>query len=507
MQIETFEGGARYVSPGGATWIAAPPVPDFTAPARRAGGRLRLLLTRRAPALFRVHLVRSAFRIVVLALADAATLLLVWLTIQGLLLAGWLGTGRVLQGISAGQFILAVGVTLALFGCYGPADERRNAAAIFRAALLGTGLALWERIWSVSALGALPALLMLSAAVALALTLERKLVDWLVRMARPAGGITRAAVVGPRDLAARLVDHPAFGETPWCHLAGSFDPQQHQDDTAASLTRLVSERRIDTLFLVGGLNNEVFGIVLDVAAASGCQVYSLPRVSPTSMVLPKVLWRNGSPVVELTRPGLMGAKLSIKRAIDIVGAGLLVLITAPAMLLIALVLRLRGEGGVLFRQSRIGQGGKSFTILKFRTMVEGAEGQLEQLREQSLYADARLFKLDQDPRVTRIGAFLRRTSLDELPQLWNVLRGDMSLVGPRPPLPSEVELYEEHQYARFDVKPGITGPWQVSGRNSIRDFDKVIHLEMAYIRRWSIWRDLSLLLRTVPAVLSRRGAL
>jgi lipopolysaccharide/colanic/teichoic acid biosynthesis glycosyltransferase len=111
-----------------------------------------------------------------------------------------------------------------------------------------------------------------------------------------------------------------------------------------------------------------------------------------------------------------------------------------------------------------------------------------------------------DPRVTRLGTFLRRSSLDELPQLWNALIGNMSLVGPRPPLPSEVDLYEEHHYTRFDVKPGITGPWQVNGRNTITDFEEVIRLETDYIREWTIWKDLGILLRTVPAVFRMEGA-
>jgi lipopolysaccharide/colanic/teichoic acid biosynthesis glycosyltransferase len=121
-------------------------------------------------------------------------------------------------------------------------------------------------------------------------------------------------------------------------------------------------------------------------------------------------------------------------------------------------------------------------------------------------AAQRLFKVPGDPRVTRVGRWLRRTSLDELPQLLNVVRGDMSLVGPRPPLPSEVELYEEHHYARFDVKPGLTGPWQVNGRNAIGSFEDVVKLETTYIRDWSLWSDVRILLKTIGAVLGMRGA-
>jgi lipopolysaccharide/colanic/teichoic acid biosynthesis glycosyltransferase len=210
--------------------------------------------------------------------------------------------------------------------------------------------------------------------------------------------------------------------------------------------------------------------------------------------------------MELTRPGLLGTRLIVKRILDVIISTTTLLLFAPLMLVIALSIRLTSPGPLLFRQVRIGRGGRTFTILKFRTMVQDSESQLDALQAQSVYSDARLFKLEHDPRVTRIGAFLRRTSLDELPQFWNVLRGDMSLVGPRPPLPSEVKLYEGRHYARFDVKPGITGPWQVGGRNAIRDFEEVVRMETAYIRRWNIWLDVELLLRTVPAVLRGRGA-
>jgi lipopolysaccharide/colanic/teichoic acid biosynthesis glycosyltransferase len=129
-----------------------------------------------------------------------------------------------------------------------------------------------------------------------------------------------------------------------------------------------------------------------------------------------------------------------------------------------------------------------------------------ELKHRSDYADSRLFKIPNDPRATRFGRFLRRSSLDELPYLWNVLRGEMSMVGPRPPLTSEAETYEEHNYKRFDMKPGITGPWQVSGRSTITNFDEIVALETHYLPEWSLLKDLIILLRTVPAVISMRRA-
>jgi lipopolysaccharide/colanic/teichoic acid biosynthesis glycosyltransferase len=151
-------------------------------------------------------------------------------------------------------------------------------------------------------------------------------------------------------------------------------------------------------------------------------------------------------------------------------------------------------------------GGDPFTLFKFRTMVADAEEQQAALTAANQYAADPLFKIKGDPRLTAVGRFLRRSSLDELPQLWNVLRGEMSLVGPRPALPSEVARYQPHHFVRFEVLPGITGPWQVSGRNAITDFEAVVRLDAAYIRGWTVWRDLWILVRTIPAVLSMKGA-
>jgi len=196
-----------------------------------------------------------------------------------------------------------------------------------------------------------------------------------------------------------------------------------------------------------------------------------------------------------------------KRTFDLGSALIGLAINGLPMIAIAIWIKLDSPGPVFFRQERVGRGGRLFRIFKFRTMALGAEDRQEELLEQSIYPDRRLFKIVGDPRITRLGSWLRRTSLDELPQLFNVLRGEMSLVGPRPPVPSEVDLYEAHHYARFDVKPGITGPWQVAGRNEVTDFERIVALETAYIRNWSLLADLFLLIRTLPAVLNGRGAL
>ena len=194
------------------------------------------------------------------------------------------------------------------------------------------------------------------------------------------------------------------------------------------------------------------------------------------------------------------------RALDLVATVALVLLLAPLLLLIALIIKLDSPGPVLFRQQRVGRGRRTFLVAKFRTMQHGADHDVHRdymlaLIESGTPAP----KLAGDARVTRFGAFLRRTSLDELPQLWNVLRGEMSLVGPRPPIPYEVDHYPPHWFERFLVKPGVTGLWQVSGRSEV-SLEEMIELDVDYARRRSVLLNVWILLRTIPAVLSQRGA-
>ncbi len=201
------------------------------------------------------------------------------------------------------------------------------------------------------------------------------------------------------------------------------------------------------------------------------------------------------------------------RALDIVGSAILLIMLAPLLGLIAIAIRLDSRGPALFRQQRIGRDLKPFMVNKFRTMYNGVAH--DQHREfvtdlisgetPELQAPGPRYKMTKDPRVTRSGRLLRRSSLDELPQLWNVLRGEMSLVGPRPPIPYEVEQYPPHWFARFAVKPGLTGLWQVSGRSNVT-LEEMVRLDVDYIQRRSLRLNVALIVRTVPAVLSTKGA-
>jgi len=209
--------------------------------------------------------------------------------------------------------------------------------------------------------------------------------------------------------------------------------------------------------------------------------------------------------------------LVIKRAIDIVGSGALLLVLSPILATIAVLIKLTSKGPVIFKQERLGQFGARFKCLKFRTMHVNNDPRIHQEYVQKLIAGKDglnnsetthkpVYKLVKDPRVTWIGGFLRKTSLDEFPQFWNVLRGEMSLVGPRPPVPYEFEVYEIwHRRRVLEVKPGVTGLWQVSGRNRIR-FDEMVRLDLRYCQTWSLWLDLKILLATPRAVFQGDGA-
>jgi len=235
---------------------------------------------------------------------------------------------------------------------------------------------------------------------------------------------------------------------------------------------------------------------------------ALPRVVPDLFQMSlggvDVEAINGIPLISLKQTSLTGLNLAVKRAFDLVFTIIALICIAPLWLVIALAIRLDSPGPVLFRQPRAGRYGRPFTVFKFRSMYVNAEAELEKLRARN-EASGPLFKLRDDPRRTRIGRLLRETSLDELPQLLNVLRGDMSLVGPRPAILSEVAQYQDWHLKRLEVLPGITGLWQVSGRSDLT-FDEMVMLDIYYGENWSLGLDLRIILRTVPQVLFGEGA-
>ena len=213
---------------------------------------------------------------------------------------------------------------------------------------------------------------------------------------------------------------------------------------------------------------------------------------------------DGVPLLGMREPPLRGWQVVFKRGIDCVLSSLGLILLWPVMLLIYAAIKVDSPGPPIFRQTRVGRGGRRFTCYKFRSMYVDAESRVRTLRDWN-EATGPLFKMRQDPRRTRVGRILRRVSLDELPQLWNVFKGEMSLVGPRPPLASEVEQYQPWHLRRLDVPPGITGLWQVSGRSDLT-FDEMVLLDIYYIENWSPFLDLRILVKTIPTVIFGSGA-
>lgn len=311
-----------------------------------------------------------------------------------------------------------------------------------------------------------------------------------------------------QDFADRIESHPGLGLQIIGHLSAP-------GETERLVTRPVlgSIEEIEAI-LHGQVVDEVavclpptavayLEPITGVAADEGKTV-RIP-VPPVEEILPRALREefDGFLVRSLIHDGQREVGLLVKRAFDIVCASLGLILLSPVLAVVAVTVRFRDGEPILFRQTRVGLHGRPFKIYKFRTMVADAEERLEDvqhLNERSRVA----FKATNDPRITPLGQLLRKTSIDELPQLWNVLTGSMSLVGPRPPLPSEVSEYDVWHRRRLSMKPGITGLWQVEARHE-PDFDRWVERDLVYIDGWSIWLDFKILLRTVPAILAHGG--
>ena len=212
------------------------------------------------------------------------------------------------------------------------------------------------------------------------------------------------------------------------------------------------------------------------------------------------------PVITYHTVTLNSSSKVIKRVIDLIGSIIGIVVFSPFMLVTAIAIKVESKGPVLFKQERVGMNGRHFKIFKFRSMCVDAEAKKAELMDQNEMGDGLMFKMKDDPRVTKVGKFIRKTSIDELPQFFNVLFGDMSLVGTRPPTVDEVNQYERMHWRRISIKPGITGMWQVSGRSSIIDFDEIVELDTEYIDEWNVLLDFRIMIKTVLQVIARKGA-
>jgi len=340
---------------------------------------------------------------------------------------------------------------------------------------------------------------------------ERVVLDRAVARFWPTRVATlRTLFVGGGEHCLDAMTGAAFGPGSEHEIVGFVDthipPASNSLGHITEFARIIHDTSSETVVMCGYLPDNRFHDIVDAALGAGCQVLSVPRAIEIAGVKPLFVWRRGERLIELTAPSLKGTQLAIKRVTDVVGAVVGLCVAAPLMAVIAFAIKLDSPGPVFFGQERVGLGGRRFRMLKFRTMCDGADDQKQSLAHLNHSRDSRLFKIRHDPRVTRLGRRLRRWSLDELPQLFNVLRGDMALVGPRPFFGEDLQTYEDHHFRRLGAKPGITGLWQVRGRSSVVDFEEVVRLDREYIEQWSLWMDAQILLLTVPAVFRRRGA-
>ena len=336
----------------------------------------------------------------------------------------------------------------------------------------------------------------------------------LVGKARP-GSQGRVLIVGAGDLGQRvsevILDHSRWGFS----LVGFLDDDEGKQGETYSgakvlgkifeVQEFVAERQVDEVWIalpVWALDR--LNLVIQELEKFPVRIKVVPDYFSLAMVQAKAEILGGIPIIGLREPVIEGLPRLLKRGFDLVIGSLLLLLVTPPMLVIAIAIRLDSPGHVIFRQERVGENGRLFGMYKFRTMIASAEAQQAEVNMETQDDDV-LHKRPDDPRVTKVGHFLRRYSLDELPQLMNVIKGEMSLVGPRPEMPWLVDRYESWQRKRFAVPQGITGWWQINGRS-----DKPMHLntddDLYYVYNYSIWLDIKILLRTPLAVLKGKGA-
>jgi len=411
---------------------------------------------------------------------------------------------------------LAIGA----LGGYRPADARMGGQLLRHGRLsLSAGLCLWAA-WLIGGL------------LDWSMSLEQFFLIWLTApvawlVARGwvrvgARGVERTLVIGSGRVAGHIAELSRRHPEQQLEIVGCLDDHPALDLDGApptiglieDLERVISERSIDRVIVCFSQRGDehIMGI-LRACTARGVPVDVVPRLFDIMGPEPRTRSLGSLPLLAATEPPPALGQRAAKRGFDIVLSGVAFLLAAPIMAIVAVVAMIDDGRPVLYRQERIGRDGRPFSILKFRTMVRDADrigmeriATLSHENGLDIEAAVEALKQERDPRITRIGHFLRKTSLDELPQLLNVLRGDMSLVGPRPLRPFEVEALSDWQHARQGVRPGITGLWQVLGRSEVR-WSERMQMDYRYARHWSLSYDLRIIVRTVAVVVAKRGAL
>lgn len=434
--------------------------------------------------------------------------------------------------LAAGAFV----ILLSVYGLYRPpASQDRDVRQVLKVATVATmailAISFFYRGYSYSRASVLIFYLL-----SIPVLLGTRRLHRVISVRRRAGSETgrRVVIIGfgrvGRQLGRALLDDPAYYT-----LVGFLDDDPQRSSgamdrvrvlgTTGDLRRVVEVHRIDEVILaVPSASTERQQELIGTCMEIGVRWRLVPNLAGLLHERTELDSVGGLPVIGLRGSSVVGYNWTLKRAFDLVVATAVGLLLLPLGLSIALAIKLTSPGAVLYRQTRMGLHGRRFTLIKFRTMLVDNDAELHQR-----YATDWIFgktgeipssnrhrvgprsnggrtvhKMIDDPRVTPLGRVLRATSLDELPQLWNVLRGEMSIVGPRPPVPYEVDRYTEAHKRRFEARPGITGLWQVSGRNRL-SFEDMVRLDVAYIENWSLREDLRIVLRTLPAMVTERG--
>jgi exopolysaccharide biosynthesis polyprenyl glycosylphosphotransferase len=317
----------------------------------------------------------------------------------------------------------------------------------------------------------------------------------------------RVLIVGAGKVGTEVKGHITGAKNNRNYFVGYLDDYKVDPEIigkTSDLEKLLQQQRIDIIYITIPSERSIIESILHAVYKYNVDIRIIPEMFDRMSTVFTFRKDLDYPCMQIVKTPLRGINVLLKRLVDTIGSSFLILLLSPVFLIISLWIKIGSEGPVFFRQERIGKNGLPFRMLKFRSMTYEAD----QLKVNLLHeneATGPVFKLRNDPRITRPGRFLRKYSMDELPQLWNVLKGEMSLIGPRPPLLEEVARYSNYHWRRMDVLPGMTGLWQVSGRSDL-SFEEWIELDIYYIERWSFALEMKILLRTIPVVLKGTGA-
>lgn len=476
----------------------------------------RSALRDRRPHAVRRHTGRVATRFAVLVTGDVLAIFIaraiaIWLATETIKGAQAFGGSPLLDG--GRRFFFLTILTLAAVFATGGHSRHRALNQPIRLFVAAGGAVLLIYAGGI-ARGFLPDLVLqivaTAGAVWLSLVLTRQLSEWFLRDVWPAHRGAAGAILVGAPAVGRRFERAVAAPGGDYHVVGYVSTDEVNDSellgTIENLPALIAEHDAEAVVVCADLPATRINNLIEQCLHAGCQILFPARAVRVYGLRPILVWHHDQPFFELGSPVLRARALISKRIVDVLVSAVLLLVLAPVLALIAVAIRLDSSGSPFFFQERAGLGGRRFRMIKFRTMRDGADVEKQQLAHLNETGDTRLFKIRDDPRTTSLGRFLRRWSLDELPQLANVFIGEMSLIGPRPFFEADFSDYEDHHFRRLDAKPGITGLWQVSGRSEVLDFEDVIFLDRQYIEQWSFWLDVSILFRTIPAVLRRTGA-